>query len=1665
MKQILCLAVLCFVAGVVSPSNAQDVDDVQQGIKAYGAYRGGEIDSVSMTNGNLYVDIPLVSYPQRGKVDIGFKLIYNAKNYKQRTVCVAGDCTIYVDRISAISPVVAVANEWFSLRTSTIMISGTNQSFQSLSLVDSGGASHQLAQISPTVAETVDGTGLQLYSNGSTQYVVDPNGTRRNISGNGFVQEDTNGNQITLSGSTIDTVGRSIPGPPGSIGSGGSGNCPTGPLPIHKIAQWAVPGPNSGTSTFTFCWAQVNVVAEYNVSLGTQTYQNYNFLQSLVLPNGTYWTFQYSNDGFGDLTQITFPTGGTISYVWGNGSTCNGMAIPPRWLASRTTNANDGAGNHVWTYTYAFPTGAMTTTLLDPLGNNTVYTNSYLSPCSAYTTQVQYYQGAVQSANLLKTVITAFATTVSPFTSSPGLGGVTMNILPISVTTTWANGKTSKVTTSYDSGFTFPSPRPNDNTVFTGLYGKVITQKGYDYGTTSGQTGPLLRQTNTSYAWQSPNPHYSNYLANNMLNLVYFIQITDGTNQKAYTQYGYDETTPQASGLGTSQNLDTSVWTIPYRGNQTSVNRWRNLPTAKTITSTISYYDTGTPYQATDPLGNHTTYSYSATFQDAYVTQVQNALGQSIYHNYDYNTGLLTSTTDLNSQVTTSSYDLDWRITNLTRPTGGGQTSFCYTDLGGSTCSQGSAPYDVVITKQVTGPPNYSTITNETATAIVDGLGRLQHTQFNSDLSGVDYVDDAYDGAGNKSSTTNPYRTTSDSTYGTSSITYDALRRVRQVTQADGSHLTTAYCDNTTLVTDEAGHWRRSTVDGLGRLVEIDEPNSSTATVSSNGCPNANDPIWVTTYSYDQLGDLLGVVQVGSRQRTFTYDSLSRILTSANPESNTVPIGSHSVVATTYTYDDDGNLTYKTSPAQNQQSSATVTLTYCYDKLNRLTAKGYGSQTCTNGTMTTPVDTYSYDGSSCLGLSACYNVGHRTAMTDPAGSESWAYDAMGRTGVQSRTTNSKTKTTSYTYNLDSSIASLTYPSGRTVTYTPDSAGRPSILQDNLTGLYYATGTCPNGISGSGVCYAPQGAIAQVQYGASLVSTHIYNDRLQPCWTYATTGTPLAPSHLCSDSTTAGNMLDLKYNFNLGSDNGNPTSITNNLVADRTQTYAYDQLNRVTTAHTTATFSSDAAVCWGQTFSYDGSGNWSNLLSIARISSAYTGCTQGGLTASVDNYNRIVGVTYDTAGNVTNDGTNSYAYNQENQLCGLSSNCNSPTYIYDGDGNRVEKSGSKIYWFSGSEILDETDQTGSITNTSFNEYIYFGAARIARRDSSGNVFFYLADQLGTSRKILQNGQTTACYDADFEPFGGEHAYVNACPQNYKFTGKERDPESNLDNFGARYYASMTGRFMTPDWDLKPVSVPYAKFGDPQTLNLYSYVENSPVNRVDADGHAGSGDGSNSSANCGNASPGAWECVFSLGEGRLMANITGDRSDDAPLVAGEKDDNVANMAQGLAWSSLSSGQQALVQGGEQAWGSLSATQQSNFGAITQALEGTTLKNGSSGLSEVSKVTDVGPTGIAVAWKEGAKQAFKDSGFSWRPGWGHTGENGVTKGGSITGLHLLFGDKNPGIGHVHIDYRGLFEGHYQNYNSDVRAVGPERRGGQPINNYERYKSWFGPIPGYTP
>jgi RHS repeat-associated protein len=75
--------------------------------------------------------------------------------------------------------------------------------------------------------------------------------------------------------------------------------------------------------------------------------------------------------------------------------------------------------------------------------------------------------------------------------------------------------------------------------------------------------------------------------------------------------------------------------------------------------------------------------------------------------------------------------------------------------------------------------------------------------------------------------------------------------------------------------------------------------------------------------------------------------------------------------------------------------------------------------------------------------------------------------------------------------------------------------------------------------------------------------------------------------------------------------------------------------------------------------------------------------------------------------------------------------------------------------------------------------------------------------------------------------------------HHFNGKERDTESGLDYFGARYYGSSMGRFMSPDWSAKQEPVPSLKLDNPQTLNLYSYVQNNPLSQRDFDGHASGG----------------------------------------------------------------------------------------------------------------------------------------------------------------------------------------------------------------------------------
>jgi RHS repeat-associated protein len=193
-----------------------------------------------------------------------------------------------------------------------------------------------------------------------------------------------------------------------------------------------------------------------------------------------------------------------------------------------------------------------------------------------------------------------------------------------------------------------------------------------------------------------------------------------------------------------------------------------------------------------------------------------------------------------------------------------------------------------------------------------------------------------------------------------------------------------------------------------------------------------------------------------------------------------------------------------------------------------------------------------------------------------------------------------------------------------------------------------------------------------------------------------------------------------------------------------------------------------------------------------------------------------------SGNMLTDGRNTYTWNSEDQLKTTAG----VTYTYDGDGHRVEKSNGKLYWYgTGSDPLMETDLSGNLTD----EYVFFGGKRIARRDSSNNVVYYAADHLGTSR-VVASSAGAILDQSDFYPFGGERVLSASSGNTYKFTSKERDSESNLDSFGARYDSSILGRFMSPD----PKILSIRHIANPQKWNKYSYVINNPMSFFDPNG---------------------------------------------------------------------------------------------------------------------------------------------------------------------------------------------------------------------------------------
>ncbi len=563
----------------------------------------------------------------------------------------------------------------------------------------------------------------------------------------------------------------------------------------------------------------------------------------------------------------------------------------------------------------------------------------------------------------------------------------------------------------------------------------------------------------------------------------------------------------------------------------------------------------------------------------------------------------------------------------------------------------------------------------------------------------------------------------------------------------------------------------------MGRLSEVIEPDGM-----------------MTSYTHDSLNNLTGVSAqcltgyscspTGStgQTRTFTYNALSQMLSATNPESGNV----------TYTYDNNGNVKSRTDG--NRSNS------YLYDALDRLAGKCYGTGTCT--AQTPPSVVYGYDQGTRTAQSF---TGALSSVTYLGNSTTYTHDGFGRVSGSTQTTAGTPYTFSYTYSPTDQLASITYPSGRLVAYTLDAA-------DQVTGV---TGTPKNGTPmayASGITYTAAGDLGSLPFHNGITETHSYNSRLQ------------------QTGISAGSLLSLGYNFCpsgtypcVSGNTGTPQSQTIGVPGlNLTQTYSYNIQNNRFTGGSEA----GGAAEWSRVYGYDVKGN------------RYVTSNQGLAPLTVETpqtadwfaaaSNRVSGWTYDGPGNAGQLGqmARTFTYDAEDRQTMAMINGTATNYGYDGDGNRVMKtsgSQSTVYVY---------DAFGNLAA----EYAAQGGY-----NPCGTPTCYLTqDHLGSTRLVTDsNGNAARRYD--FEPFGTEIPAgvggrttamgYTATPDAFslKFTGQERDSETGLDYFHARYYSAAQGRFQGVDPDNAG-----ADPSDPQTWNGYAYAGNNPLMFTDPDG---------------------------------------------------------------------------------------------------------------------------------------------------------------------------------------------------------------------------------------
>lgn len=585
-------------------------------------------------------------------------------------------------------------------------------------------------------------------------------------------------------------------------------------------------------------------------------------------------------------------------------------------------------------------------------------------------------------------------------------------------------------------------------------------------------------------------------------------------------------------------------------------------------------------------------------------------------------------------------------------------------------------------------------------------------------------------------------------------------------------------------VTDQSLKQRRSVTNALGHLIRVDEPTDT------GGLGAIDTPNQPTNYTYDTLNNLTTVNQ-GIQTRSFSYNSLSRLLSATNPESGTI----------SYSYDNNGNLTTKTD-------ARLVVTNYIYDALNRVTNRNYTAPNGLPNYQATPNVDYFYDNlPNAKGKLTKVNSSVSTT-------EYTSFDILGRVMGHKQTTDGNAYTTRYTYKLSGALDEETYPSTRVVKNVLDNNGNLSIVESKKNANSGFFNYAKN------FTYNAAGAATSLQLGNGKWESTQFNSRLQPI--------QIALGTVQNGT----DKLKLNYDYGTTADNGNVLSqiiTVPNFGAGQgftaSQTYTYDSLNRLKDASEII-----GTQTWRQAFLYDRYGNRNfDIAYTTTLGSCPTAQCNPTINAANNRFNSGQGYSYDLSGNTTVDAeARSFIYDAESKQTSVSGPGGTVgQYWYDGDGKRVKK----YVPSTGETTIFVYDAAGKQI-AEYSTIVYVG--------TDAKVAYTTSDHLGSPRiNTDSNGAVIARHD--YMPFGEELTTSitsqRASTVNYgddsirkQFTGYERDGESGLDYTGARYYSKVLGRFLSVD----PIVINLSRRIDPQRINGYGYVRNNPLKYVDPDG---------------------------------------------------------------------------------------------------------------------------------------------------------------------------------------------------------------------------------------